>query len=282
MATVPAFRMFRSCTALLSSRTLARPAINHPRRFSGRRFYSGEEKADESKAESSQVKGEGQEAGSSKSGKDAGEDGKQANPVADKLAAKEAEVVDLTVCSLLYPHDRFFKVIYLKGRLRYLQADFINLQRNAAREKEQTRDFAITRFAGDLLETADVLAMALKSVPQSALSPPDSLHTPSSEPVSDAPPTSSPPPKSPQVYLQELYTGVEMTHRLLLQTLFKYHVKPFDPTGDMFDPNRHEALYQAPIPGKEPGQVIDCQKIGYTIKDRVLRAAQVGVAQETS
>jgi molecular chaperone GrpE len=71
-----------------------------------------------------------------------------------------------------------------------------------------------------------------------------------------------------------------MMQRLLAQTLFKYYVKPFDPTGDRFNPNRHEALYQAPIPGKEPGTVIDCQKLGYTIKDRVLRAAQVGMAQE--
>ena len=82
--------------------------------------------------------------------------------------------------------------------------------------------------------------------------------------------------------LQELHHGVEMTQRLLLQTLFKYQVKPYDPTGDKFDPNKHEALYQAPVPGKEPGTVIDCQKVGYTIKDRVLRAAQVGVAQEST
>lgn len=73
-----------------------------------------------------------------------------------------------------------------------------------------------------------------------------------------------------------------MTHRLLLQTLFKYNVKPFDPTGDAFDPNRHEALYQAPVPGKTPGTVIQCQKTGFTIKDRTLRAAQVGVAAESS
>jgi len=168
-----------------------------------------------------------------------------------KLQAKEAEVLDLT------------------GRLRYLQADFLNLQRNAAREKEQTRDFAITRFAGDLLETVDVLSLALKSVPESAISSPAETNSPS-------------PDKTPSAYLQELHHGVEMTQRLLLQTLFKYHVKPFDPTGDKFDPNKHEALYQAPVPGKEPGIVIDCQKIGYTIKDRILRAAQVGVSQETS
>ncbi|KAG7452511.1 uncharacterized protein BT62DRAFT_939480 [Guyanagaster necrorhizus] len=109
-------------------------------------------------------------------------------------------------------------------------------------------------------------------------------------PVSDDSSSPSPPPsheasastKPPEAHLRELYTGVELTQRQLLQTLFKYHVKPFDPTGDPFDPNRHEALYQAPIPGKVAGTVIDCQKNGYTIKDRILRAAQVGVAQETS
>lgn len=163
-----------------------------------------------------------------------------------------------------------------------MQADFLNLQRNAAREKEQTRDFAITRFASDLLETADVLSMALKSIPRSAVAPPTS--TTSSAPSSETPSSSGEPPftKTHQEYLQELYSGVELTQRQLLQTLFKYHVKPFDPTGERFDPNRHEALYQAPIPDKEPGSVIDCQKIGYMIKDRVLRAAQVGVAQDPS
>jgi molecular chaperone GrpE len=180
------------------------------------------------------------------------------SPDAEKLKAKEAEVVDLT------------------SRLRYLQADFLNLQRNAAREKEQQRDFAITRFASDLLETVDVLTLALKSIPPQAIpaendsSPP----TPSSDP-------NAPPLKPPQQYLKELYTGVEMTQRLLLQTLFKYHIKPYDPTGDAFDPNLHEAIYQVPAFGSiEPGSVVECPKIGYMIKDRVLRAAQVAVAQE--
>lgn len=174
-----------------------------------------------------------------------------------------------------------------QSRLRYLQADFLNLQRNAAREKEQTKDYAITRFAGDLLETVDVLSLALKSVPESALkSPvPAEAPTPSSPSPSSSPEFFTPstqPTKSAQEYLKELHLGVEMTHRLLLQTLFKYNIKPFDPTGDVFDPNRHEALYQAPVPGKTPGTVIECQKSGFTIKDRTLRAAQVGVAAETS
>lgn len=159
--------------------------------------------------------------------------------------------------------------VSLQSRLRYLQADFINLQRNSAREKEQTKDYAITKFAFDLLETADVLSLALKSVPLEALKPPPSPTPPS-----------TPEGKPAHAYLTELHTGVEITHRLLLQTLFKYHVKPYDPTGEKFDPNKHEAMFQAPIPDKEPGTVFDCQKIGYTIKDRVLRAAKVGVVQD--
>ncbi|TFK42577.1 GrpE-domain-containing protein [Crucibulum laeve] len=236
-----AFQSFRASTASLSSRSIARSSLHcqHSRlAFTSRRHYSDKSSSGAEPTQEDAAKVE-----------DKAED--KCADIAEKLKAKEAEAVDL------------------KGRLRYLQADFLNLQRNAAREKEQTRDFAITRFASDLLETVDVLAIALKSVPETAL-------TPSSEssPSADA--------KSPTAYLQELHTGVEMTHRLLLQTLFKYHVKPFDPTGDKFDPNYHEALYQAPIPGKEPGTVIDCQKTGYKIKDRVLRAAQVGVAQDTS
>jgi len=214
-----------------------------------RRHYSSESKTDEGKEEpvKEEVVEEQVEA-------------EAVSPELTKLQAKEEEVLDLT------------------SRLRYLQADFLNLQRNAAREKEQTRDFAITRFASDLLETVDVLALALKSVPPSALQSPSPI-TDSTTPESNSASDSSTSPKSALAYLTELHEGIDMTHRLLLQTLFKYHVKPFDPTGDVFDPNRHEAMYQAPIPGKEPGTIFDCQKTGYTIKDRILRAAQVGVAQ---
>jgi len=233
------------------------------------RHYSsnGNDKASEDNSEELPVKEgvEGPEDGATKAAPASSTE----SDISTKLQAKEREVVDLT------------------GRLRYLQADFLNLQRNAAREKEQQRDFAITRFASDLLETVDVLALALKSVPPSALqpAPPTTDSSDSQESASEPPPSNSEvapdpsPQKSALAYLIELHEGIEMTHRLLQQTLFKYHVKPFEPTGDVFDPNRHEALYQAPVPGKEPGTIIDCQKIGYTIKDRILRAAQVGVAQ---
>ncbi|KAH7343705.1 GrpE-domain-containing protein [Rhizoctonia solani] len=154
--------------------------------------------------------------------------------LAAKLKAKEEEVKEMI------------------NRLRYAQADYLNLQRNSQREKEQTRDYAITKLATDLIGTVDVLALALKSVPEDARKG------------------------------NQLYEGVEMTQRSLLQSLAKYGVEQYDPTGEKFDPNLHEALYMAPVPGKEPGTVIDTQKLGYKIKDRILRAAQVGVVQERS
>ncbi|KAG2132520.1 GrpE-domain-containing protein [Suillus bovinus] len=238
---------FRSSTASLSSRTIGRSSrdalASHGRRIVGIRHYSDD------KVPASEVHAE----------KEVEAEKTEITPETElikTIKAKEAETTDL------------------KSRLQYLQADFLNLQRNAAREKEQQRDFAITRFAGDLLETVDVLALALKSVPEDALAQADSTSPDSGN--------SSPDSKSVQSYLKELHQGVDMTHRLLLSTLFKYHVKPFDPIGDKFDPNQHEAIYQAPIPGKEPGTILECQKTGYMIKDRLLRAAQVGVVQDTS
>ncbi|KAG8981660.1 Mitochondrial matrix cochaperone, partial [Tulasnella sp. 427] len=58
----------------------------------------------------------------------------------------------------------------LNSRLKYAQADFVNLQKISAREKEQTSLYAISNFARDLIGTVDVLGLALKSVPAGALS----------------------------------------------------------------------------------------------------------------
>jgi molecular chaperone GrpE len=151
--------------------------------------------------------------------------------------------------------------------LRYTQADYQNLQRIAAKEKEQTRDYAITRFATDLLETVDVLNLALRSVPQEYGS-------------AESDGSSRGGGKSAETVLRELVEGVSLTNKQLLSTLGKYGVTAFDPIGERFDPNRHEALYAAPVPGKAAGEVIETQKLGYMIKGRVLRAPQVGIVQE--
>jgi len=80
----------------------------------------------------------------------------------------------------------------------------------------------------------------------------------------------------------DLYDGVSLTRKSILDMLRSHGVEPFDPTGEPFDPKLHEALYQAPVPNKTPGSVLECSKIGYKIHDRLLRAAEVGVVQDTS
>lgn len=68
-----------------------------------------------------------------------------------------------------------------------------------------------------------------------------------------------------------------MTKVELLKAFKRHGVEPMEAMGQKFDPNLHEALYQAPMEGKEAGTIFDVQQTGYTLKDRTLRAAQVGV-----
>ncbi|KAF9379111.1 Mitochondrial matrix cochaperone [Podila verticillata] len=86
---------------------------------------------------------------------------------------------------------------------------------------------------------------------------------------------------STNAHLKNLHTGVSMTRDELLKTFKRYGVEPYDPINEKFDPNLHQANFQVPMPGKEPGTVFDVQKIGFMIKGRVLRPAQVGVVQST-
>lgn len=81
--------------------------------------------------------------------------------------------------------------------------------------------------------------------------------------------------------LTNLYTGVSMTETELVRALQRHGVERENPEGDAFDPNKHQALFQAPMPGKEAGTIFAVQKMGYTLKGRVLRPAQVGVVAES-
>lgn len=150
----------------------------------------------------------------------------------------------------------------LADDLLYCKAELQNFQRRTAEEKKTMGDHAISRLAKDLTESIDVLDLALRSVP---------------EPLRKSSQTDNEPSRA----LAELYDGVSLTRKSILDMLRTHGIEAFNPIGEKFDPLLHEALYQAPVPGKQPGSVLDCNKIGYMIKGRLLRAAQVGVVQET-
>lgn len=154
----------------------------------------------------------------------------------------------------------------LTDAVLYGKADLQNAQRRAQEEKTQAGDYAITKFARDLTSSLDILNLALKSVPEPLRNAPEGINS-----LDD-----------PRKAIAELYSGVELTSKSILDMLKLHGVTVFDPTGEKFNPQEHEAMFQAPVPGKEPGTVLECSKVGFRIKDRVLRAAQVGVVQESS
>ncbi|WP_397541611.1 nucleotide exchange factor GrpE [Roseovarius salis] len=76
-----------------------------------------------------------------------------------------------------------------------------------------------------------------------------------------------------------LIEGVELTMRELLKVFEKHGIKIIDPqVGDRFDPQQHEAMFEAPLPGTNAGDIIQVSAQGFMLHDRMLRPAQVGVS----
>ena len=76
-----------------------------------------------------------------------------------------------------------------------------------------------------------------------------------------------------------LRMGVELIHRELLSLLDSHGVTAHDPTGQQFEPERHQALLHEAVPGFEDGTVVETFRKGYYFKDRLLRPALVKVAK---
>ena len=141
----------------------------------------------------------------------------------------------------------------LKDKLLRTLADMENLRRRTEREIADAKAYAVTSFARDMLGSADNLRRALESVPAAAQS--------SDEPA-----------------LKALIEGVELTERDLLKTLERHGVRRIDPQGEKFDPNLHQAMFEAPDPAIAKGLVSKVVQSGYKIGERVLRPALVGIS----
>jgi len=141
-----------------------------------------------------------------------------------------------------------------RDRMLRTLAEMENLRKRTSREVADARMYGITGFARDVLDIADNLQRALDAVPAEARA--------------NAGPG-----------LQALIEGVELTERSLHNTLEKYGVKRLDPSGSKFDPNFHQAMFEVPDPSVPSGTVVQVVQAGYTIGERVLRPALVGVSK---
>ena len=170
-------------------------------------------------------------------------------------AAVEPEIVEASAAK--DPSAEFEAALAeMRDRLLRAHAEMENLRRRTEREAQDAKRYAVTSFARDLLGVADNLRRALEAA--------------ASSPEADA--TADP-------ALAALVEGVELTERELLKTLDKNGVTRIDPMGQIFDPHRHEAVFEAPDPSVPSGTVVQVMQQGYVIGDRILRPAMVGVAR---
>jgi molecular chaperone GrpE len=133
-------------------------------------------------------------------------------------------------------------------------AEMENLRKRTAREVADARTYGISGFARDVIDIADNLQRALDAVPVEARAAADPG-------------------------LKALIEGVELTERSLHNALEKNGVRKFDPAGEKFDPNVHQAMYEIPDPSVPAGTIAQVIQSGYMIGERVLRPALVGVAK---
>ncbi len=79
-----------------------------------------------------------------------------------------------------------------------------------------------------------------------------------------------------------LIEGIELTMRELLSVFQKHGITLVSPqVGDKFDPQLHEAMFEAPVPGTKAGEIIQVSAEGFMLHERILRPAQVGVSSNT-
>jgi molecular chaperone GrpE len=125
------------------------------------------------------------------------------------------------------------------------KAETENVRKRAQEDIAKAHKFGIERFATDLLAVKDSLEAALAV-------------------------------QNPTV--ENLRSGVELTLRQLEAVFEKQQLRVIDPTGEKFDPHRHQAISMLPSE-KEPNTVINVLQKGYALHDRVIRPALVTVAR---
>jgi molecular chaperone GrpE len=141
----------------------------------------------------------------------------------------------------------------LTDRLLRAHAEMDNLRKRTEREKADTARYSITKFASDIVGVTDNFQRAVSAVPAGAAE------------------------KDPA--LKSLVDGVLMSERAFLQVLETHGVRRLDPKGEVFDPNRHQAVMEEQNAEVPAGTVLKVFQPGYAIEDRVLRPAMVVVAR---
>ena len=141
----------------------------------------------------------------------------------------------------------------VRQHVLYAQAETQNVRRRLEQEKVSAATFAATAFARDMLSVKDNMERALAAIP-------DDLRE--------------------DERMKSLVAGIEATGRELDTVFQRNHIVRIEAMGEKLDPNRHQAMLEVTTEEAEPGTIVQEMQPGYTIKDRLLRPALVGVAKK--
>lgn len=142
----------------------------------------------------------------------------------------------------------------LKDKTLRTLAEMENLRRRTEREVSDAKIYGVASFARDMLTFLDNLHRALASIPPEAREAADPA-------------------------LRSFVEGIEVTERDFVSRLARFGVKTMEPLGKKFDPNMQEALFEIPDDSVAPGTVLQVVEQGFSIGDRVLRPAKVGISR---
>ena len=135
----------------------------------------------------------------------------------------------------------------------YAQAETQNVRRRLEQEKLNAAQYAATGFARDMLSVKDNLERALAAIPEAMREDEGT---------------------------KSLVAGLEATGRELENVFQRHGIARIEAIGQKLDPHFHQAMIEVPSDEAEPGTIVQEMQAGYTIKDRLLRPALVGVAKK--
>jgi molecular chaperone GrpE len=173
----------------------------------------------------------------------------------DELAEDQAQINDPLALDGMDAEIEALRAERDEFRDRYMRAlaDAENIRKRGERDRREAEQYGGSKLARDLLTVYDNLRRALDT-------------------AADAE-------QAENSATKALIEGVELTLRELLSTFNRHGMKPVNPqNGDAFDPQLHQAMFEAPLPGTKAGDIIQVMTEGFMLHDRLLRPAQVGVS----
>ena len=137
-----------------------------------------------------------------------------------------------------------------KDKFMRALADAENARKRSERDRREAEQYGGARLSRDLLPVFDNMKRAIGAIPEES-----------------------------REMNKAVIEGVELTMRELLNVFKKHGIEPISPQiGDKFDPQHHEAMFEAPVPGTRAGEIIQVSADGFMLHDRLLRPAKVGVS----